>query len=112
MNMQAVLIATLAGTVAQVAMVVAGHYSPGVAKFFAVGGMGLSLLAGLLYAALSHGGLVEGAFHGAVAGGVCALIGIGVSRALGDVPTSLLLLGTISSIVTGAIGGAIGRLVF
>ena len=52
---------------------------------------------------------MEGAIHGAVAGGVCALIGIGVSRALGDVPTSLLLLGTISSMVTGATGGLIGR---
>ena len=34
-------------TALQVAMVVAGHYSPAIAQWFAVGGMGLSLLAGL-----------------------------------------------------------------
>ena len=35
-----------------------------------------------------------------------------VSALLGDVPPSLLLLGTVSSVVTGAIGGAIGKLLF
>ena len=41
-----------------------------------------------------------------VAAGVCLL----VSYLLGDVPASLLALGTISSAVTGAIGGFIGAL--
>jgi hypothetical protein len=49
---------------------------------------------------------------GAVAGGVCALLGIAASAILGDVPPSLLLLGTVSSVVTGAIGGAVGKLIF
>ncbi|MEO5902967.1 MAG: hypothetical protein ABIQ55_03035, partial [Gemmatimonadaceae bacterium] len=49
------------------------------------------------------------AIGGAIAGGICALIGILISHLLGDVPASLLLLGTVSSIVTGAIGGAIGK---
>jgi hypothetical protein len=46
---------------------------------------------------------------GATAGGICAFVGILVSHLMGDVPASLLLLGTISSIVTGAIGSAIGK---
>jgi hypothetical protein len=110
-NSRALLIAAMVGTVLQVAMVVAGHSSPSIAGLFAVGGMGLSLLAGLIYGILDRGtGLGRLAVGGAIAGGICALIGICVSYMLGDVPASLLVLGTISSVVTGAIGGAIGKL--
>ena len=113
LNQRALVIAATLGTVAQVAMVVAGHTNDAVKATFAVGGMGFSLLAGLIYAWLARndaptlGSLATG---GALAGGICAFLGILVSRLLGDVPTSLLLLGTISSIVTGAIGGALGKL--
>lgn len=113
LNQRALVIAAVIGTVAQVAMVVAGHTNPAVAATFAVGGMGFSLLAGVIYAWLARataptlGALALG---GALAGGICAFLGILVSRILGDVPTSLLVLGTVSSVVTGAIGGAIGKL--
>jgi len=113
-NQRALAVAASIGTVAQVAMVVAGHTNPAVAATFAVGGMGLSLLAGVLYAWLARTGaptLGALATGGALAGGICAFIGILVSRLLGDVPTSLLLLGTISSVVTGAIGGALGKVI-
>lgn len=113
LHQRALVIAAAIGTVAQVAMVVAGHTNPAVAATFAVGGMGLSLLAGVIYAWLARGAapaLGALATGGALAGGICAFLGILVSRLLGDVPTSLLLLGTISSVVTGAIGGAIGKL--
>ena len=112
-NQRALLIAATIGTVAQVAMVVAGHSNPAVAATFAVGEMGLSLLAGVIYTWLARAGaptLGALATGGALAGGMCAFLGILVSRLLGDVPTSLLLLGTISSVVTGAIGGALGKL--
>jgi hypothetical protein len=110
-NSRAVLIASIVGTVLQVAMVVAGHSNPSVSAMFAVGGMSISLIAGIIYGYLVKGprllsGLIAG---GATAGGVCAFIGILVSHLMGDVPASLLALGTISSIVTGAIGGAIGK---
>ena len=111
LNSRALLIAALAGTVLQVAMVVAGHSNESIASLFAVGGMGLSLIAGLSYAYIARsagmGSLITG---GALAGAICALIGIFVSHMLGDVPASLLLLGTVSSAVTGAIGGAIGKI--
>ncbi|HEX9109327.1 MAG TPA: DUF6265 family protein, partial [Longimicrobiales bacterium] len=111
LNARAVSLATLFGTVLQVAMVVAGHYSPGVTRLFAVGGMGFSLLAGLVYGVLvprgRWGGIVLG---GVLAGAACAFLGILLSRTLGDVPTSLLLLGTCSSAVTGGLGGALSRL--
>lgn len=107
------MIASIVGTVLQVGMVVAGHSNDSVKSMFAVGGMGLSLVAGLIYSFLTPttertlGPLAAG---GAIAGGVCAFIGILVSHLMGDVPVSLLLLGTVSSIVTGAIGGSIGRI--
>ncbi len=101
--------ATVVGSVAQIAMVVAGHSVPAVAENFAIGGMGLSALAGWLATRGVSMGLAAGAGQGAVAGGVCAAIGIGVSVALGDVPAILLALGTVSSAVTGAIGRVFGR---
>lgn len=101
--------ATLIGTVLQVAMVVAGHYMPALKSFFAPGGMAISLFAGWLYARLrTGGGRLPAALGGVGAGAICACIGILESYRLGDVPASLLLLGTASSAVTGAVGGLLG----
>jgi hypothetical protein len=112
MNTRALMMATTAGTVLQVGMVVAGHYVPAVASLFAVGGMGFSLVAGVLYAMWAPGqGAGARAAGGAVAGAACGLIGIAVSFLLGDVPASLLAFGTASSAVTGALGGLAGVLV-
>jgi hypothetical protein len=111
MNNRALAIASLVGTLLQVVMVVAGHSSPAVAKLFAVGGMGLSLVAGVIYARLARpSSKGSAAIGGLAAGAICAFIGILVSHLLGDVPASLLVLGTISSAVTGAIGGVLGAL--
>ena len=112
MDRNALVTATIIGLVLQVAMVVGGHYSAAIKPLFAVGGMGFSLVAGLIFAFLARGGWSPDLIGGALAGGICALLGIAVSALLGDVPPSLLLLGTISSVVTGAIGGAIGKLLF
>jgi len=51
------------------------------------------------------------ALGGVIAGGVCALIGIAVSVVLHDTPAAILVVGTLGSVATGAIGGVIGRLV-
>jgi len=108
---RALLIATAIGTVLQAAMVISGHRNQSIAKLFAVGGMSLSLVAGLIYAVLVSGATTASAVVGGViAGGLCALIGIAISYSLKDVPASLLLLGTGSSAVTGAIGGWLGSL--
>jgi len=101
--------ATLLGTIAQIAMVVAGHFVPAVANLFAIGGMGISALAGWAARKGEPASISAAAGRGALAGGAGAAIGIAVSVALGDVPTSLLALGTGSSAVTGLIGGLIGR---
>ncbi len=101
--------ATLIGTLAQVAMVVTGHYIPAVANMFAFGGMGISALAGWGALRGRTASMGTAAGGGALAGALSGALGIGVSVLLGDVPASLLGFGTISSAVTGLIGGLIGR---
>jgi hypothetical protein len=111
-NSRALLLATVLGTVLQIVMVVAGHSNNSIANLFAVGGMGISLVAGLVYAMMARGGTTSSRVAGGlIAGSVCALIGIFVSYMMHDVPATLLVLGTVSSAVTGAIGGWIGKLV-
>lgn len=112
MNRRLLLLATAAGTAAQVAMVAIGHYSPYVAaNFFAIGGLLFSFLAGFGYARAAEGGWTDSLAGGVVAGALCAFLGIGVSVLLGDVPTSLLAFGTGGSAVTGLLGGALARLI-
>lgn len=109
---RALVVATAACTAAQLAMVVIGHSNPAVAAQFAVLGVSISLVAGLLYAVLAHDGRRGGAaLNGAIAGGVGALIGVIVSFALGDVTASILAIGTLSSAATGALGGFAGSFV-
>lgn len=102
---------TVVGTILQLAMVVAGHYLPAVANQFAAGGMTISGIAGLLFS-LWSGQKSAGAAAGGglVAGGVSAFLGILVSHLLGDVPASVLGLGTAGSAVTGAVGGLLGKM--
>src|SRR3954470_11344374 len=85
MSTRPLVIASLVGTLLQIAMVVAGHASPAIKGLFAVGGMGLSLIAGVLYARLAHSTTKGSAsLGGLAAGAICALLGILVSWLLGD----------------------------
>ena len=100
--------ATVIGTVLQLAMVVSGHFVVFIRlHVFAIGGMAISLAAGVVYARAARVARGPSAWNGALAGGACALIGIIVSYGLGDVPAAVLALGTLSSAVTGALGGAV-----
>ncbi|MGH7581801.1 MAG: hypothetical protein ACREL5_01090 [Gemmatimonadales bacterium] len=108
---RALISATAIGTVLQVAMVLIGHHDPAVMSYFAAGGLGISFVAGVLYAVLSTEVVIrDNITGGLIAGGVSAFIGISVSWWLHDVPGMLLLVGTAGSLVTGAIGGWVGRL--
>ena len=71
----------------------------------------ISLVAGLLYARLARGGWRDSLAGGGASGAVGSLLAIAVSFALGDVPAFVLLFGTCASLVTGLIGGALGRLI-
>ena len=109
MNNSALRRATILGTLLQLAMILAGHYSELVrTSVFAVGGMAISFVAGALYARWTAPvDRSAAAAGGAISGGVCALIGILASVALGDTLPVIIVVGTVSSTVTGAIGGAL-----
>ena len=112
MDRKALLNATIIGTIAQLVMVVAGHFVPVVKDhIFAVGGMVISLLAGVWFARSAARAWSVSVLCGAFAGGLCALLGILVSAALGDVPLIVVAFGTCASVVTGAVGGALGRVI-
>lgn len=96
------------GIVLQATMVLMGHWVAGVALLFGPLGVAISLLVGLLWAREAARDYGHGAGGGAVVGGTCALVGIGISLALGDVGAAVLLFGTASSAVTGALGGLAG----
>jgi len=111
MDKNVLLTAAVIGGALQVAMVVIGHAMPGLRDpGFAIGGMGFSAVAGWLYARSTYGRWGDAIGGGAIAGGVTAAIGIMVSVALGDVPVSLIGLGTAASVVTGIIGAGVGKL--
>jgi hypothetical protein len=109
LNSSALRLSIIVGTVLQLVMVVAGHFIPIVAQGFAIGGMSISAIAGLLYARHRSGAWKWQILGAAIAGGVCALIGIVVSFWLGDVPAVILIIGAASSAVTGAMGGVFGQ---
>ena len=112
MDRSALVYATGVGLVLQVLMVLTGHILPPVKTLFAAGGMGLSLVAGVLFAERARASWPVDLTGGAIAGGLCALIGIAVSVALRDVPPGLLLIGTVFSIITGLVGGGLGKMAF
>jgi hypothetical protein len=106
MNTRALTSATILGTALQLLMVIVGHFVPAVASLFAAGGMTISVIAGVQYARLARGGTRgDAALGGLVAGGGCALLGIIVSYVLKDVPAMILVVGTLSSAISGMIGG-------
>ena len=111
LNASALKSSIVLGTILQLAMVSAGHFVPAIAQQgFAIGGMTISAVAGYFYARNGLGSWRQALLGGGVAGGVCALIGIAVSTALGDVPPFVLLVGTTGSTVTGCVGAIIRRL--
>ena len=112
LNRRALALATILGTVLQLAMVVSGHSNTSIANLFAAGGMAISLLAGVAYVFIARNGTAPSSpvVGGLVAGGLCAFIGILVSYLLGDVPALVMTFGTASSAVTGALGGWLGKL--
>lgn len=112
MTGQALLVATAGGLAAQLVMVIAGHYVAVIRdKVFAVGGMVISLAAGLVFAQLAQAGWPVSLGGGLVAGGLCALVAIGFSVALRDTPPMILAFGTAGSAAAGLVGGAVGRLI-
>ena len=102
--------ATAVGLVLQLAMVGVGHAVPSLRPMWGPVGTLISLVVGV-WAAWNVTTTGSAAIWGVVAGGLGALIGIALAVILGDVPTSLLVLGTAGSIVAGLVGGVVTRTV-
>jgi hypothetical protein len=103
--------AILVGTLFQVVAVVIAHFSQWIESHALLfGGMMISATMGYLYAQEVARGYVRGACGGAVAGGLCAVIGIAVSVLLGDMTLKMLGIRTLISILTGAVGGIYGQM--
>jgi hypothetical protein len=98
--------ATVVGVILQLAMVGIGHAVPPLRAMWGPVGTLISLVVGVW--AGSHVATTgSAAIWGAIAGGLGALIGIALAVVLGDVPMSLLVLGTGGSIVAGVVGGVV-----
>lgn len=111
MNRRALVNAIVLGNVAQLAMVIAGHFIPFIKdNVFAVGGMLISLLAGLVYARAARRGWGSSLLGGAISGGVCAFVGLAISWSLQDVPQEIILPAIAASTLAGLLGGAAGKL--
>ena len=104
--------ATAIGTVLQVLMVVVGHFSPALqeAGLFPIGGTLIGALTGWLAGRATQGPTGAKAGNGAAAGGVAGALGSLVSTALGDVPLGNIAIAGGSTLITGAIGGALSAL--
>jgi uncharacterized BrkB/YihY/UPF0761 family membrane protein len=111
MNRQTLIKAMIIGLVLQLIMVVSGHYLDSIKECFGIVGMLISLIAGAIYVRTTRGSWSNSLIGGALAGGICALIGIAVSCALGDVDAGVLVYGTLGSAVAGLIGGAVAKLI-
>jgi hypothetical protein len=111
LNNRALATATLIGVALQLIMTTVGHANVGVRNLFAVVGMGISLVAGILYTVISTEVVtLDNVVGGTYAGAACAFPAIALSYFLHDVPASILIIGTALSAVTGALGGWLGRL--
>jgi hypothetical protein len=95
----------------QLAMVIAGHYSPAIAQLFPIAGTGIGGIAGVLAALGGQQRAGTAAKNGVLAGGVGGLIGTIVSYFLGDIPAFTIGVGTGAAGVAGAFGALAGRLI-
>lgn len=103
--------AILVGTFLQVVAVLAAHFSYWIeTNAFLFAGMMISATMGYLYAQDVSRGYAKGAYGGAIAGGVCAFVGIAVSVALGDLTGRMLIVRSLISVLTGAVGGVYGQM--
>lgn len=103
--------AAVTGILLELTMVAVGHYVPWVrVNFYEFGAMMFAGLAGLFYARDFAQGYARGALGGAVVGGTSGLIGISAANILGHVALIVLPVGTVITVLVGAIGGLFGQM--
>jgi hypothetical protein len=102
--------ATFVGVVIEVVMVMIAHFAPWLrTHYYLFALMMIAATSGYIYAADTGRGFFTGATAGAVAGGICGFVGLGISVLLHDVVSTLLPIDTAVCVVTGAVGGLWGQ---
>lgn len=110
MNPTAFLIAFGVGLAFQGGMVWAGRRNEFVrVGLLPVGGVTLSLAAGLIYGRLCGLSVIPALLGGAAAGALGALVAFAVSVRFKDVSAPVLGIVVAASLATGALGAAVGR---
>jgi general stress protein CsbA len=110
-NIKVLVRATIVGIVLQLVLMGAAHFIPYVAQhIFLFGGMMISATAGYLYGMDTGKGYFTSATGGAIAGGFCALVGVGASVMLRDAAETVIPLFIAICVFTGAVGGLFGQM--
>src|ERR1700741_733463 len=92
--------ANLVGPFLQLVAVLIAHFSQWIETHaFLFAGMMILATMGYLYAQAVSRGYAKGAYGGAIAGGVCAFIGIATSVILGDLTGRMLLVRSLISVL-------------
>jgi hypothetical protein len=103
--------AILVGTFLQIIAVLIAHFSHWIeTNAYLFAGMMISATMGYLYAQDVARGYAKGAYGGAIAGGICAFAGIAVTVVLGDLTGRMLIVRSLISVLTGAVGGVYGQM--
>lgn len=114
MDQKALNRSLIVGTIVQLLMITVGHFVPDllVGNFFPIVGTSIGAATGALYGLWAKGANAgQAALGGAVAGGVAGVLGSAASAGLGDVPGATVGIAGVSTLVSGAIGGVVGRLI-
>ncbi len=95
------------GTVLQIGLVVAGHYSDAVYFAWPVPSLVTAVLAGTAYVAHVRRSSRDSAWHGGMVGGICTFLGTALAAIMADVPALDLATVTLSGIAVAAVAGTL-----
>jgi len=93
------------GTIAQVALVTAGHYVDVVFDTWPWPELLVAALVGSGYVVQVRRSYVDSAWHGGMVGGICSFLGVALAVSLADVPPIDLATVTLAAIGVGGVCG-------
>jgi len=111
LNARLVIRTALVGTMVQLALAAAQHYSPWFGAHWALfARMMVSASAGYGYGLVLGQGYVRGALGGAIAGGLSVVPALAILVVLGDSDATVMTVGCLIAIGIGAVGGCFGQM--